>query len=258
MTKKFKHSGTLGDIVYGLALMKHFGGGEFYLHLNQVEWIAQHYYKSKPPEYHRGRMNEQDFEFIQGFFEAQDYITQAKILNPNTDEITHNLDRFRPLFTQHPSNYINTYCMAFGITDTETQNMISGQPWLTVPEPIKVPDKFYVINRTSRGFAPTERNPQWDVWREDGVDTQSIFIGLPQEYEEFKQFSGWDLDYYPTKSMMEMAQVIAGSEHFIGNQSVALAIAQGLGVAYIFEMRRDLPLERNESYFPNHGHGSVF
>ena len=42
--KTFKHSGTLGDIVYGLALTKYFGGGEFYLHLGQVDWIAQHYY----------------------------------------------------------------------------------------------------------------------------------------------------------------------------------------------------------------------
>ena len=33
---KFKHSGTLGDIIYSLPIVKYFGGGEFYLHLHQI------------------------------------------------------------------------------------------------------------------------------------------------------------------------------------------------------------------------------
>jgi len=65
--KTFKHSGTLGDIVYGLALMKYFGGGDFYLHLNQVDWIGKHYYGNSPDPFHQGRMNEADFEFMKEF-----------------------------------------------------------------------------------------------------------------------------------------------------------------------------------------------
>ena len=68
--KRFKHSGTTGDIIYALPLVQHFGGGEFYLHLNQVDWIGQHYYGSPPAEYHKGRMNEGDFEFMRAFMEA--------------------------------------------------------------------------------------------------------------------------------------------------------------------------------------------
>jgi hypothetical protein len=58
--------------------------------------------------------------------------------------------------------------------------------------------------------------------------------------------------------MLELAQVIAGAEHFLGNQSVALSIAQGLRVPYAFEARHDLPIERNESYFKQHTNGDVF
>lgn len=255
--KRFKHSGTLGDIVYGLALMKHFGGGEFYLHLNQVDWIGQHYYGSAPAAYHQGRMNNKDMEFMREFMLAQDYITAFGAMTPQT-EITHNLDRFRPLFVGHPANYVTTYCLAFGISDSTTHTAVSGGPWLSVPSPTKIAGKPVVVNRTSRGFTPPGCNPKWTEWREQGLDQQSVFVGLPDEHTEFCKLTGWNIEHYPTKNMLELAQVIAGCDKFIGNQSVALSIAQGLRVPYEYETRRDLPMERNESFFPNHSNGSYF
>ena len=258
MTKKFKHSGTLGDIVYGLALMKHLGGGEFHLHLGQVDWITQYYYGGKPNPYHQGRMTQKDFEFMREFMEAQDYITKFDVLDPATTEITHNLDRFRPLFVKHPANYTTTYCMAFNIMDPAVQTEVSTGPWLSVPNPKVIEGKPYVINRTARGFTPPGLNPAWTNWKEEGVPEQSVFVGLPDEYEDFKKLTGWELDYHPTKNMLELAEVIAGAEQFIGNQSVALSIAQGLRTPYFYETRRDLPTERNESYFPNHTDDGFF
>lgn len=256
--RRFKHSGTLGDIVYGLPLVKHFGGGEFYLHLGQVNWIAKHYYGSEPSSYHNGKMDLRDIEFMQRFMEFQPYIDKLDVLDPATTEITYNLDRFRPLFVSHPTNYIGVYCQAFGIADAATIEKIINEPWISVPEPICVPGKPIVINRTSRGWTPKEKNPLWDLWLHQGMDQRSIFVGLPEEYEEFRRFSNWKIDHYPVSDMLELAQVIAGAEQFIGNQSVALSIAQGLRVPYNFERRRDLPLERNESYFPTHKNGQHF
>jgi ADP-heptose:LPS heptosyltransferase len=256
--KTFKHSGTLGDIVYSLALMKHFGGGDFYLHLNQVDWISKHYYGSQPDPYHQGRMNEQDMEFMQDFFLAQDYITDFKALDPSQHEITHNLDKFRPLFVGHPANYVTTYCMAFAITDQTVKNTLNTDAWLTVPNPKVIEGKPYVINRTSRGFTSPGLNPQWAEWKSQGIDQQSVFVGLPEEYAAFKLHTEWELDHYPTKTMLELAEVIAGADQFVGNQSVALSIAQGLRVPYAFEARKDLPIERNESLFPLHDNGQYF
>ena len=113
-TNTFKHSGTLGDLIYSLPLVKHFGGGKFYLHLNQVDWIGQHYYGAKPNPFHQGRMNAQDYEFMKSFMRAQDYIEDFLPLDPKATEITHNLDKFRPLFVGHPGNYVDIYAHAFG------------------------------------------------------------------------------------------------------------------------------------------------
>lgn len=254
--KKFKHSGTLGDIVYGLALMKYFGGGEFYLHMNQINWIGQHYYGSTPDPFHQGRMNDRDFEFMQPFFQAQSYITKFDKLTANI-EITHNLDRFRPLFVNHPGNYIDVYCTAWGINDFVERTSIRTTPWLTVPEPKIIPDKPVVVNRTQRWIAK-DLNPNWQHWLDQGADQQSIFVGLPEEYENFIKATGWKLDYYPTKNMLELAEVIAGADQFIGNQSVGLSLAVGLGTPYMCELRRDLPTERNECFFPNQYKSAYF
>lgn len=255
--KRFKHSGAGGDLLYSLALVKSFGGGEFYLHLDQLNWIGQHYYGSPPAPYHQNRMNERDFEFFKDFMLAQHYITKFDIMTPQI-EITHNLDRFRPLFVGHPANYTDVYCRAFGIVDKGTQDMISADIWFSVPAPEPIPGKPMVVNRTQRGFSPAEVNPRWHEWRDNGGPEQSVFVGLPDEHEYFEKWAGCRIDYRPTKTLLELAQVIAGAQEFVGNQSMALALAQGLGVPYVFERRRDLPLERNESYFPNHPQGNVF
>jgi len=243
---KFKHSGTLGDIVYALPIMKHFGGGEFYLHLNQIDWIGQHYYGSKPDPFHQGRMTQEDFNFMKSFMESQDYISKFDVMQPNT-EITHNLDRFRPLFVGHPGNYVDIYCATFNITDKSIVDNIRNSPWLTVPEPIKIKDRPVVINRTSR-WTPRQFPKQWQEWRDMGMESQAVFVGLEKEYEEFKTITGWDVPHYVTEDMLDLAQVIAGSAMFVGNQSVALSLAIGLGVDTCCEHRTDLPLDRNECF----------
>ena len=254
---KFKHSGTLGDLVYSLALVKHFGGGEFYLHLNQVDWIGQHYYGSRPTPFHQGRMTQQDYEFMKPFMLAQDYITDFRTLDTSS-EVTHNLDRFRPLFVGHPGNYLDIYVEAFGIRDPKVREGLRNTPWLTVPKPRPIENKPYVINRTER-WLPTDTRDTWDQWRNEGVADQSVFVGLPQEYESFKEFSGWNnIEYVPTANMLELSEVIAGAEQFVGNQSVALSLAIGLGVDWVCEARKDLPMERNECYFPDHPRGDYF
>jgi hypothetical protein len=72
-----------------------------------MDWIGQHYYGAPPTAFHQGRMTQDDFDYMRDFMEAQEYITLFDVLDPATHEITHNLDRFRPLFVGHPTNYID-------------------------------------------------------------------------------------------------------------------------------------------------------
>jgi len=255
-TKTFKHSGTLGDIIYSLAVMKYQGGGEFYLHMNNIDHISNHYYGRSPIPFHQGRMNDQDFSFMKRFFESQEYITRFDRYRPGI-EITNDLDAFRKEFVRHPGNYVDINCQAHGITDPELQKQIRTRPWLTVSTPKVLPGKQYVINRTSR-WIPMEHNTSWDALADNGVPEQAIFVGLPAEHEQFQKNLGWKIDYYPVNDMLELAELIAGAKMFLGNQSVALSIAIGLGIPYGCEQRRDLPKERNECYFPNQPNSLYF
>lgn len=254
--KTFKHSGTFGDLIYSLPIVKYLGGGEFYLHLDQINWIGQYYYGSKPNPQHQGRMTQDDYEFMREFMLAQPYITKFDTLSKST-EISHNLDRFRPLFVGHPTNYIDIYSQTFKILDPDTQKTIRTEPWLITLNQIQIPGRDVVINRTTRWLPPT-LSPQWELWRTQGLEDRALFIGLPDEYQFFKEQIGWHIPYYPCKSMNEMAQVIMGASTFIGNQSVALSLAIGLGKEYCCELRRDLPMERNECYFPDNPRGNYF
>jgi len=249
MANTYKHSGMLGDLIYSLPIVKHTGGGKFFLHLNQAEWIGKHYYNSGVNPFHKNRMTLSDFEFMREFMLAQEYITEFLPLDIKTTEITHNLDRFRPLFIQHPGNYVDCYADSFAITDNSIKEQLRNTGWITVPNPTKLADRDVAINRTSR-WLPPQLSPIWNEWKEQGIEQRAFFLGLPDEHTAFCQATGWDIPHHPTKNLLQIAQCIAGSKVFIGNQSVALSLALGLGHRDIWcEGRRDLPIERNECYF---------
>jgi hypothetical protein len=86
-----------------------------------------------------------------------------------------------------------------------------------------------------------------------------VFVGLEAEHAAFTQATGWNIPWFATKDMLELAEVIAGADTFIGNQSQCYALAVGLGVQNIrCEARVDMPLDRNECYFPNMANISYF
>jgi len=203
-------------------------------------------------------MDMNDFNFLKDFMLAQDYITGFEVLDPKVHEITHNLDRFRVPFVGHPGNYVDVYCSVFGIQDPAVREQLRQTPWLTAPNPQSLDGVSVVVNRTPR-WVPPGRNPMYDQWRADGLDQEAVFVGLKQEYDDFVKMSGWtNCKYIPTKTLNEVANLIKGVGAFIGNQSVALSLAIGMGVEFWCEGRRDLPIERNECYFPFQKDGHYF
>lgn len=108
-------------------------------------------------------------------------------------------------------------CLGFG------QNIHGTNRWLhnIVSSPLSK-DRV-VINRTGR-----YRNPYFP-WREviDFYGDRLLFIGVPHEYRDFCGQFGC-IEWAKTSNMLEVAELIAGSLLFIGNQSSPNAVAEGL------------------------------
>lgn len=84
----------------------------------------------------------------------------------------------------------------------------------------------------------------------DRLYEQAYFVGTAQEHQAFEEDFKIKIQHYPTSDLLELAQVIQACDLYIGNQSVGMAIAQGLGVNFWCEHRKDnCTLEGCETYF---------
>lgn len=102
------------------------------------------------------------------------------------------------------------------------RNVVGNSSWLTV-EPKKESSGRVIINRTDRYL-----NPAFN-WKAvvGHYRRRLMFIGTFNEWKDFTSQFGM-VDYRRTDDLLEVAQLIAGCDLFIGNQSVANAIAEGL------------------------------
>lgn len=110
-----------------------------------------------------------------------------------------------------------------------------NKPWLSVTGDPKAKGRI-IINRTER--YQNRRFPWARVVSHYGP--LLAFVGLPHEYSKFCMEFG-PVDYLPTQNLLEMAQLIRGSELFIGNQSCANAMAEGLKHRSIQETSTFIP-----------------
>ena len=62
----------------------------------------------------------------------------------------------------------------------------------------------------------------------------AIFVGLPDEYDQFVAECG-HVPYIPTANLLTMAQMLAGAEWLVCNQSAPLAVAEGLKMNVLLE-----------------------
>ncbi len=189
--KTFTSSGKIGDLLYQLCVLKHYGPCNLYL--NTIN----------PPIYLKNSVN---YDFVAPLIENQYYINQFKIWEKEPCWAC--LDDFRINYNLK-DNLFKRICDKFAVP-------IPKEPWinanLTKIAPI-------VINRTFR-----YRNVTPDIKK---YLNNAIFIGHKDEYDDFVYNIG-KVSYYECNDMMEMASVINGCELFIGNQSCCLALAISL------------------------------
>ncbi len=96
-------------------------------------------------------------------------------------------------------------------------------PWITVQPDNKWNDRV-LINRTER-WNGDYHFPWARIIAHYGK--KAAFIGTEHEHRVFQERYG-QLEYVPTANFLVVAQMIAGSALFMGNQSACMAIAEGL------------------------------
>lgn len=218
--RTFRHAGDIGDIVSSLPVIRYFGGGALLI---------------EAADYTRQKLTKDKWCGLDLLLKQQPYITDVRewnreMVSVNLNDFRANLHRFMRKGMFKDKSLTDWHLEAHGVPLTE-----KNTAWIQ-SEPHRV-DRV-VINRTGPGRAPHHvyQNPSFPwhrVWQK--YHKEAVFIGSPIEYEVFKHTCG-EIPYFPTANLLEAARVIAGSDLFIGNQSVCFWIAEAMKKNLILEV----------------------
>lgn len=215
--QSFYHSGDSGDIVYSLPTVRALGGG--------IVYLGPDGYPRMQPRQH---LTWSLFENIAPLLKAQSYVEDC-LYSPKAGVAQFNLNEFRMEILREVLNTKPGYNLARVHLHHFQQRLDEDKkPWLTVPAPRHEAD--VIVARTER-----YHNGRFD-WRKvvSVYKDRIAFIGTENEWRLFCMQFG-DVPHAGTKNLLEVAQVIAGSKLFVGNQSCPFAIAVGLGHAAVLE-----------------------
>jgi hypothetical protein len=198
----FKHRPKLGDIIYSLPFIKANGGGTLYLdpdspHFpNQRElWIER-------------------FNWLMPLINAQDYIEEVKIWDGEPFDV--DLD-----------DYMNTTHLTKGDKVNIVDNHFIGQG----EEPLSYA-KWLITCYSKRSgiiIANSDNHHDETINYNRLLSGNEIFLGTQKEASEFYYRSNKILISHTASNAYNLARIINSADVFIGNQSLPLAIALGLG-----------------------------
>lgn len=156
---------------------------------------------------------------IKPLVDAMPYIKECREWKDG-DKADWRSENFRSGYHSREQNLVTSHAN-HGIANKVIPSGVYGkEQWIEVePTPIaKV-----IVARSMR------YNNQFFPWKKivDHYSVDIAFVGTQEEYGVFCNLYG-KVDYYPTPDLLCVAQAIAGSQLFIGNQSSPMAIAEGL------------------------------
>lgn len=246
----FKHSGTLGDLIYSLPVVKKMGGGEYKVAINNIEdTVAKYAYGVKEwaevDPAHVGRFKESDYYKLKPLLERQSYIQATSMWHKGDAEPDVDLDHFRSVqFRTFEGNYVQGYHLAFNLPFKMDDY---DKPWLEAdPNPVAP----VVVYRSSRYNDPAGVAAWKDIVKDVDLASNGTFVGVESERQEFIRDIGVDVPLCPINGFLELANVIAGAQLVICNQSFIYSLAMGLGKDTVLETMKMKPLQNNECFFP--------
>ena len=197
----YGHAGDFGDIIYSLPAIRATGGGILYLY--------------NKPRSTRMSMTKERADLIRPLLVTQPYITDCIFSGKQRE---HSLNSFRA----YRGNLAEMHLAALGMPRDDC-----NRAWLTV-----TPKQ---VARIIFHRSPRYRNDKFP-WKAiyDRYKSEALFIGLKDEHANFAAEIG-GIPHYVPADFLELAQMIAGSELFVGNQSAPAAVAEGLKHTMILE-----------------------
>lgn len=237
----FSTMGTFGDTVFSLCLMKIMGGGNMYVKLNALDDFAKNVLGWPNAGPASGRYTQADYELIAPLLEAQDYIDNVSTWNGEKIDCG-----FEDHWKYHlpkgwQGNQTECYAMSLGynIDDPIIKRKLLHDPWLTPVEPLKISGKPIAIHRAHRYNYNGPPSPEWFDFINNNLSDQGFFLGTEKEHAQFEEQFKIKIHHQKVSDLLEMARYIQGSEILVGNQSVHISIAIGLGKTYYLEIRKD-------------------
>lgn len=215
------HSGNIGDVIYALPTIKRIYeltgiDINLYLKLGRPRVLPQ--YMSHPLG--NVMLNQKMVDMLTPLLDTQDYIKKCEVYNGQFIHI--DLDIFHSQAIPLDKANIARWC---GYTTGVTPEL--HKPWIKVTPNDAYKDKI-VIARSER-------------YRNSSIDysflkqyNNLVFIGIKSEYQDLCKYVP-DVQWQQVDDFLELAQIIAGSKFFIGNQSFPFSIAEGLKVPRILE-----------------------
>lgn len=205
------HPGDIGDAISALPMIREQGGGHL-IFRNHPECATTRFYRE---------IKGVKFEALRPLLEAQEYIQSVRYSDEDSADydMTHFRAKYVPerTLTEAHEEYIG-----FPTSDM--------RPWLKA-NPSKDSKGRVIVARSARYH--TETFP-WKKYADQYRD-RMLFIGHIEEHKDFQQVVGMDVELAITPDFLRIAELIAGSDLFIGNQSAAFWVAAGLGHPLIQE-----------------------
>jgi len=85
----------------------------------------------------------------------------------------------------------------------------------------------------------------YEFWEQLSPDLirEAVYVGFKIEHEHFERVFKHGIRYLETSTIMDVANVIAGAEHFFANQSLLSALGQSMHVPMTMEVYRNSKTE---------------
>lgn len=206
----YGHSGDIGDAIASLAVIRQMGGGSMVFFDRENG--------------RRESMKGARFEALKPLIEAQPYMRGCSWSDKET-QLDYDFSTFRHDHKQGEdlATWQGRHLGVETVLD----------PWLVAYRSPKGLGRVVV----ARSFRYQNLEFPWRRFVSEHR-RKMLFVGLPDEHKAFQIQAGTLVEYCPTSNLLELAEIIAGCELFIGNQSCPFWIAAGLGVNLVQESYR--------------------